>query len=90
MARTKKVSKAYEIIAKEFDTRCCTMVIGYILDKGMGNVEQITDEQIAELEGNPMMAKEFVQALVRTSRNICRECRMDDLIRLIHDEWVCN
>ena len=84
------MSKAYDIIMKEFDTRCTTMVISYILDKGAENVAKITDEQIAKLEGNPLMTQSFVQSLVRTARRICTECNQEEIVCLIQDEWDCR
>lgn len=85
-----KKNKAYDIIAKEFDSRCCTMVIAYILDTGMKTIEQITDEHIASLDGNGLMTQDFVQTLVRTARKVCKECSMDEIVKLIHSEWATN
>ena len=84
------MSKAYDIIKKDFDARCTTMVISYILDKGAENVAKITHGQIAKLEGNPLMTQEFVQALVRTARKICKECSQEEIVCLIQDEWDCR
>ena len=83
-----KNSKTYEIIKENFDIRCCNMVFAYILDKGWSNIEKIEDEDITVLEGNALMTEDFVKALVKTSRQICKECSIDDLVQLVKDQWV--
>lgn len=45
-------NKIGKIIEEEFDSRMGNAVISYIMDKGMSNVKEITDEQIDKLEGN--------------------------------------
>lgn len=50
------------------------MAVGYLLDKGFTFVQQITDEEIDGLEGNGIMTENFVKDLVRTARDIAREC----------------
>jgi len=66
------------------------MVISYILDKGESNIREITDEQIAGLEGNGMMTADFVKTLVRTAREVVRNCDQSDIVRLIKAEWCCS
>jgi hypothetical protein len=48
-------TKIGKIIEEEFDSRMGNAVISYIMDKGMSNVKEITDEQIKKLEGNGLM-----------------------------------
>jgi len=48
------------------------MAVSYLVDTGYSVVEQITDEEIAEMEGNGLMTKDFVQALVKLAREITR------------------
>lgn len=50
------------------------MAIAHYCDIGYRNAIKITDEEIESLEENGMMTKEFVQDLVRTTREIAREC----------------
>ena len=69
-------TKIGEIINKNFDARMTNAVIGYIVDKGWDYVKDITDEQILNLESQALMTKEFVQALVKTAREICQTCSM--------------
>lgn len=59
------------LIAREFDTRMEAAVFSYILDKGISNLSEITDDEINELEENGLMTANFVQALVRTAVKIC-------------------
>lgn len=76
-------TKIGKIIEKEFDSRMENAVISYIMDKGMSNVKEITDEQIEKLEGNGLMTQDFVQSLVRCARRICQECEWTELIEFI-------
>ena len=71
-------TKIGKIIDEEFDSRMGNAVISYIMDEGMGNVKEITDDQIEELEGNGLMTQDFVQSLVRCARRICNECELID------------
>lgn len=80
------VKEISQYIAKEFDTRCEVMIATYILDKGMDFCKQITDDDIAKLEDNDLMTKEFVQTLVRVSRTICAESSSMDIMRWIRKE----
>lgn len=68
------MNKVKEIIRKDFDERCGTMVLSYLFDKGIQFLRQISDDDIDALEGNPMMPEEFVQTLVRTARTIAETC----------------
>lgn len=76
-------TKIGKIIEEEFDSRMGNAVISYIMDKGMSNVKEITDEQIEKLEGNGLMTQDFVQSLVRCTRRICNECKWNELIEFI-------
>lgn len=69
----KKVS---DIIEKEFDGRLAGAVISYLFDKGIDNVKEITDEDIAEIPGNGLMTASFSQALVKTAREIAKTCNL--------------
>lgn len=81
--------KAREICDKEARGIPYVMIISYILDKGESNIIKITDEQIENLNGNGLMTEDFVKALVRAAREVVRNCKQDDIIRLIKAEWCC-
>lgn len=85
----KKINKVKEIIEKEFDSRVALMALTYTLGQlGMDNAAKITDEDISSMEGNPMMTKEFVQALARTAQRIGKECDfVNDVIPYILEEF---
>lgn len=83
-------TKIGKIIEKEFDSRMGNAVISYIMDKGMSNVKEITDEQIKKLEGNGLMTQDFVQSLVRCARRICIECEWIELIEFIRLYLWCT
>lgn len=82
-------TKIGKIIEEEFDSRMGNAVISYIMDKGISNVKKITDEQIEKLEGNGLMAQDFVQLLVRCARRICNECEWIELIEFIRLHLWC-
>ena len=77
-------TKIGKIIEANFNARMTNAVIAYIVDKGWDNVKDITDEDILNLESQGLMTKEFVQALVKTAREICQTCSMwEDLMPYI-------
>lgn len=82
--------KAKQICDKEGKGIPYVMILSYILDKGESTIREITDNQIEELEGNGMMTKNFVQGLVRTAREVCRQCDQSDIVRLFKAEWCCG
>ena len=76
--------KVRDIIRKEFDSRMEMAVVTHILGTGWDKLEQATEDDINNVEGNGLMAKEFCQALVRASVRICKECNMfDDFLPFI-------
>ena len=80
-------NKVKQIIREEFDERVALMVIQNILDKGTENLEKITEEEILQVKGNGLMTDGFVQALVRCSVRISKECNMiDDFLPYIVTE----
>ena len=83
-------TKIGKIIEEEFDSRMGNAVISYIMDEGIENVKEITDDQIEELEGNGLMTQDFVQSLVRCARRICNECELIELIEFIRLHLWCT
>ena len=83
-------TKIGKIIEEEFDSRMGNAVVSYIMDKGMSNVKEITDEQIKQIEGNGLMTAEFLQSLVRCARRICQECEWAELIEFIRLHLWCT
>lgn len=69
----KKNNEIAQLISKEFDTRMEASIFSYIIDKGMGNLTEVTDDEIAQIEGNAFMTDRFLQALVRAAVKICKE-----------------
>lgn len=53
------------------------MAVSHLLDIGFRAAQQITEKDIEELEGNGLMTKEFVQDLVRTSKEIAEICNYE-------------
>ena len=56
-----------------------------MFDKGMEFCSYIEDKEIEELEGNAMMTKEFVQDLVRISRELSAYSLWNDIIPYIKE-----
>lgn len=83
-------TKIENIIKEEFYLIMGNAVISYIMDKGIENVKEITDEQISKLEGNGLMTQDFVQSLVRCARRICNECEWIELIEFIRLHLWCD
>lgn len=58
------------------------MATAHLLDIGFRKANEITDEDINELEGNGLMTQDFVQDLVRMTRDIAAECG-NDVVEII-------
>lgn len=82
-------TKIGKIIEEEFDSRAGNMVFVYLMDKGIENIKEITDEQIEKMEGNGLMTQRFVQSLVRCARRICNECKWIEIIEFIRLHLWC-
>lgn len=82
-------TKIGKIINEEFDSRAGNMVFAYLMDKGIENIKEITDEQIEKMEGNGLMTQRFVQSLVRCARQICNECEWIEIIEFIRLHLWC-
>ena len=83
-------TKIGKIIEEEFIPVMGNAVISYIMDKGIENVKEITDEQIEKLKGSGLMTQDFVQSLVRCARRICNECEWIELIEFIRLHLWCT
>lgn len=83
-------TKIGKIIDEEFDSRVGNMVFTYLMDKGIENIKEITDEQIEKMEGNGLMTQQFVQSLVRCARRICNECEWIEIIEFIRLHLWCT
>lgn len=83
-------TKIGKIIDEEFDSRVGSMVFTYLMDKGIENIKEITDEQIEKMEGNGLMTQQFVQSLVRCARRICNECEWIEIIEFIRLHLWCT
>lgn len=76
-------TKIGNIIAEEFDHRIETAVFSYIISKGIDCLKGVTEEEIQELDGNPLMTKSFVQSLVRCGVRIAKECDEIEIMKYI-------
>ena len=76
-------TKIGKIIEKEFDSRTEMMALTYIMDKGIDNIKNITEEKIMEIKGNGLMGQNFCQALVRCTVKIANECTPMEIMEYI-------
>lgn len=83
-------TKIGKIIEQEFDSRLENAVFRYIMDKGIERIKQITDEDIATIEGNGLFTAAFSQNLVRCARHICTECKWSEIIKYIRLFLFCT
>lgn len=66
-----------------------SMAVCNLLDYGFRQMESVTDENIEAQKENGLMTKEFVQDLVRLSRDIARACNNPiDIIRFCQKKKV--
>ena len=83
------MEKITNIINKEIGANAEMMVLTYLLDKGFTFCQNITDEDIDELDGNGLMTKEFVQCLVRCARELAKNVSITDIMQYIRCEaWM--
>ena len=66
------------------------MALSYMFDKGMEFCNNITDENIAALEANAIMSKEFVQEFVKAAREISSYSLWNDILPYIKEEIVIS
>lgn len=76
-------TKIGKIIAKEFDSGLEMSVFLYILDNGIENTKEITDEEISQTKGCLIITDEVAQALKRCAREICRNCNSVEIMQYI-------
>ena len=84
------MSKIEEIINKEIGSTSEIVVLHYLVEKGIENVKNITEEDIETIEGNPIATKEYLQAIVKAAVQIAKECSADDIFRYIRCEASFN
>ncbi len=72
-------------LEEQYGTMVVRMALSNMIDKGMEFCSYITDDEIAELDGNAMMTKEFVQDLVRISKELASYSLWDDIMPYIKE-----
>lgn len=83
-------TKIGKIIEQEFDPRAENAVFSYIMDNGIERIKQITDEDIAAIEGNGLFTAEFNRYIVKCARRICIECKWIEIIEYIRLFLYCT
>lgn len=64
------------------------MAICHLMNIGFLNAEKITDEEIASVEGNGLMTKEFCEWIMKTAREIAKVSNLVELIQLCMAEDI--
>ena len=83
------MQKIEATIKNEIGTEYELMVITYLFDKGFSFCQRITDEDIAQLEGNSMMSTDFVQSLVRCAKELANNFELIDIMKYVRCEvWM--
>ena len=62
------------------------MALGHMFEKGMEIFRGITDEEIEECKGNAVMSTEFIQTLLKISREISNLSLWDEILPYIKEE----
>ena len=64
------------------------MAVTHLFDIGFRAASKITDEDIDNLEGNWLMTRDFVQDLVKVTREIAQTCSPVELIQFCQIEQI--
>lgn len=81
------MNKTKEICNKVAFNVPYVMIISYVLDKGMGNLQKVTDDQIAAVKGNDLMTDDFTRAIVRAGVEVSKNCTQQEFIAFVKSEW---
>lgn len=68
------------------DLAVFSMATTQLMIMGWNEAEELTDEEIAEQEGNGLMTQEFVQDLLRLTRKIAKTCSPVEFIQFCQVE----
>lgn len=71
------------LIEKQFDGRMQSFLFSYILENGTEALKEATDEQIESVKGNTILSDDFMQALVRTARDISKKHGSQEIMKYI-------
>ena len=78
-------TKIGKFINEKFDSRMEIAIVTYIIDTGIDNLKNVTEEDVLSMQidtGN-IMSKDFAQALVRTAVKISKECTELEIMEYI-------
>ena len=68
------------------DLAVFSMATTQLMIMGWNKAEKLTDEEIAEQEGNGLMTQEFVQDLLRLARKVAKTCSPVEFIQFCQVE----
>ena len=71
------------LIENQFDGRMQPLLFSYILEKGTEVLKEVTDEQIESVKGKGITSADFMQALVRTARDISKKHSSKEIMKYI-------
>lgn len=79
-----KTGEKVATIMQRFAPHMAGAVLFYLFSIGIDNVKQITDEDIKNVKGNALMTDDFSQSLVKTAREIAKQCDLfEDILPFI-------
>lgn len=63
------------------------MAVNMLLLEGANNLSKMTEEDIQNLEGNPLMTKEFIQEVTRKAVDLAKS-NFEETARIIQEEFL--
>lgn len=65
------------------------MAVNMLLLEGANNLSKMTEDDIQNLEGNPLMTKEFIQEVTRKAVDLAKS-NFEETTRIIQEEFLIN
>lgn len=65
------------------------MAVNMLLLEGANNLSKMTEENIQNLEGNPLMTKEFIQEVTRKAVDLAKS-NFEETARIIQEEFLID
>ena len=65
------------------------MAVNMLLLEGANNLSKMTEEDIQNLEGNPLMTKEFIQEVTRKAVDLAKS-NFEETVRIIQEEFLID
>ena len=83
-------SKIYKIIKEETDTRLEFMVMSVVMNNGLNELKNITDEDISKAHGNAIISDQVWQSIMKAAVRISKECSTTEIFQYIRCYMTFN